>query len=255
MSTAIEGDALLVSDKSGCEPCQINVPMEERIASGLAGGALVALGLTRGSWGGLIVAAAGGGLLYRGVTGHCMLYQMLGIDRSGFDNPAVGVRAQHGYKHEATMVISKSAEELYHFWRNLENLPLLLDHLISVEDLGMGRSHWVARAPVLGRIEWDAEIINDREGELIAWRSIPGSELDTAGTVQFQSAPGDRGAILKISMKYDPPGGKAGATLASLLGAGFEQTLAGDLRQLKQRLEAGETPTVAGQPRGACRPR
>ena len=92
------------------------------------------------------------------------------------------------------------------------------------------------------------------EGELIAWRSIPGSDLDTAGSVQFQPAPGDRGSILKISMKYDPPGGKAGATLASLVGAGFEQTLHEDLRRLKQRLEAGEVATVAGQPRGTCRP-
>jgi uncharacterized membrane protein len=113
----------------------------------------------------------------------------------------------------------------------------------------------VARAPLLGKIEWDAEIINDREGELIAWRSIPGSDLDTAGSVQFQPAPGDRGSILKISMKYDPPGGKAGATLASLVGAGFEKTLHEDLRRLKQRLEAGEVATVAGQPRGTCRPR
>lgn len=254
MSTATQFQPLLTAPRS-CQPCDINVPLEERIASGLAGGALVAMGLTRGSLGGLVLAAAGGGLLYRGVTGHCMLYQMLGVDRSGFDNPAVGVRSQHGYKHEATMVISRPAAELYHFWRNLENLPLLMDHLISVEDLGLGRSHWVARAPVLGRIEWDAEIINDRAGELIAWRSIPGSELDTAGSVQFQSAPGDRGAILKISLKYDPPGGKVGATLASLVGGGFEQTLASDLRQLKQRLEAGEVPTVAGQPRGTCKPR
>jgi uncharacterized membrane protein len=235
-------------------PCETlpNVGETERIVSALAGGGLVAWGLTRGSLGGLAMALIGGGLVYRGVTGHCMAYQTLGIDTSGFDNPAVGVRAGHGVKFETSLAIDRPAEELFQFWQQVENLPLIMEHLISVTPLGGGLSHWVARGPMDTRVEWDAETINLRENELIAWRSLPGSELDTAGSVHFESLGPDRGTLLRLSLKYDPPLGKAGAAIAKLLASGLEERVQEDLRRFKQWMETGETPTTAGQPRGVC---
>jgi uncharacterized membrane protein len=228
-----------------------NVSTEERVISTVVGGALIVSGIARGSLGGLALAAAGGGLLHRGVSGHCLAYEFLGINRAGFDNNALGVRAKHGYKHVVSMTIDRPPAELYRFWRQLDNLPQVMEHLIAVDEDG-NRSHWVARAPMIGQVAWDAEIINERENELIAWRSLPGSELDTAGSVHFESAPGNRGTKLTISLKYDPPGGKVGASIASIFGAGFEQVLEADLRAVKQRLESGEVPTIVGQTRGRC---
>jgi uncharacterized membrane protein len=123
--------------------------------------------------------------------------------------------------------------------------------LERVEARGDGRSHWVAKGPV-GNVEWDAEVINERRDELIAWRSIDGSEVDTSGSVHFQKAPGDRGTEVKVSLRYNPPLGKVGATLAWLTANDPELLVRESLRSFKRVMETGAEPTVEGQPRGKC---
>ena len=247
MAAAMTGTHVSMHDQglgSGQHAVQ-NVPGSERLVSALAGGGLAAAGIMRGSWLGLGMTVLGGSLIYRGVTGHCSLYQALGINRAGFDNPALGVRAQHGVKYETSIWVARPADELYNFWRKLENLPRIMQHLESVTQGVDGRSHWVALGPLGKQVEWDAEIINERPSELIAWRSLPGSQIDTAGSVHFVPGAAGRGTVVQVSVKYDPPGGKAGATLASLLGAGIEQRIEEDLRQFKQKMEAGPMPLTA----------
>lgn len=222
----------------GLQP--INVGETERMASLLAGGALALVGLTRGSLSGLGLAAIGGALAYRGMTGHCSLYGALGMSTAEARGPATGVRAQRGYKLERTLLINRPADELYRFWRNLENLPRIMHHLESVTMTSDRTSHWKAKGPLGTSVEWDAEIHNEREGEMIAWRSIEGSQIDTAGSIHFETAPNERGTIMHVSMKYDPPLGKVGATIASMLGEGLEHQLDSDLRDFKQLMEAGE---------------
>lgn len=222
-----------------------NVGPNERLVSALAGGGLLAAGLLRGSWKGLGLALLGGSLVYRGLSGHCSLYQALGINQAGFDNPAVGVPAQRGVRFETCIVIDRPPEQIYRFWRKLENLPQVMQHLESVHEESNQRSHWVATGPMGTRIEWDAEIVNDQPGELIAWRSIPGSALDTAGSVHFAHA-GTRGTELKVTLKYDPPLGKLGATLANLFGGSFEQKAQDDLERFKQTMEISELPPALG---------
>jgi uncharacterized membrane protein len=218
-----------------------NVGNIERLIS-LAGGSIIGwYGLKRGSLDGLLIAAVGGALIYRGVRGNCHVYRAFGIS-SNRDEDSAGVPAQYGFKVERSITVNRPAEELYRQWRNLENLPSIMRHLQSVIDTRNGRSHWVASGPMGVQVEWDAEIINEDPGRLIAWRSLPGSEVDTAGSVHFDERVDGRSTEVTVSLKYNPPGGQAGAGVAWLLGSGAEQQIEEDLRRFKQTMEAGEVP-------------
>ncbi|HKP87665.1 MAG TPA: SRPBCC family protein [Blastocatellia bacterium] len=139
-----------------------------------------------------------------------------------------------------TITINRPPEEVYRFWRNFENLPRFMSHLESVQVMGDKRSHWVAKAPAGMSVEWDAEIIDDRPNQLIAWRSLEGADVDNYGTVSFDRAPGGRGTEIRVEVEYNPPGGALGAGIAKLFGEAPEQQIKGDLRRLKQVLEIGE---------------
>jgi uncharacterized membrane protein len=238
----------------------VNVGEIERWASSIGGGALALYGITRlitnGSVGGAVLALVGGSLLYRGTTGHCEMYHALGINTTGAggsENPVVSVPASRGIKVEKSVTVNRAPEELYRFWRNFENLPRFMNHLESVRMTGGNSSHWVAKAPAGSSVEWDAEIYNEKENELIAWRSLEGADVDSAGSVHFQAAPGGSGTEVRVVLKYDPPGGIIGATIAKLFGEEPSQQIEEDLRRFKQVMEAGETSTTTGQPseRGA----
>lgn len=230
-----------------------NVGDSERLLSLLGGGALGVYGLSRGSLGGLGLAALGGALIYRGMTGHCNLYGALGLSTSGPHGPATSVPAGHGVKVEESVTINRPVEDVYRFWRNFENLSRFMHYLDSVKDLGNGRSHWVARAPLGMSIEWDAEVINDKPNDMIAWRSLEGSEVETAGSVHFRNLSFGRGTEARVSLKYNPPAGKAGAAVAKLFGRSPQAEIREDLRNLKRILETGERPDITGQPMGRCR--
>ena len=144
-----------------------------------------------------------------------------------------------------SIVINAPAEELYQFWRDLENLPRFMRYLESVKETGEGRSHWVAKAPG-GSVEWDAEITEDRPNQLIAWRSLEGSEVDNSGTVRFEQAAGGRGTVIHVELDYNPPGGSAGALVAKLLGEDPEGQMQTDLRRFKQVIELGEVVVSDG---------
>src|SRR5690606_11247881 len=159
---------------------------------------------------------------------------------------------QQWHKHVASVVIERDAQELYNYWRQLSNLPRLIAHLETVEEKDSTLSHWTARDPFGREVEWEAEIHNETPGEMIAWRSLPESELDTAGSIHFKPLPHGRGTAVTLSLKYDPPAGRAGAAVARLLGSGVESELEVALRKFKQVMETGEFATTEGQPRGHC---
>jgi uncharacterized membrane protein len=233
-----------------CAKPRKNVGVGERIAS-LAGGAALALaGRQKGNIGGLLLAAFGVGLLYRGATGHCYCYQKLGISTAERNRNSV-IPAKQGVKVEKHLTINRPAPDLYAFWRDLTNLPRVFEHLSSVERSDGNVTHWVAVGPAGKRIEWDAEILNDHENELIAWRSLPGSQIDTAGSIRFQATMNGRGTIVVVSMQYNPPGGHVADYLASWFGTDLESQLTDDLRKFKSLMEAGEFPSTQGQPQGA----
>jgi len=122
---------------------------------------------------------------------------------------------------------------------------------VDVDEANSGkRSHWVAKAPFGREIEWNAEITDECENEHISWRTLPGSMVGITGSAHFSIAPGNRGTIVHVSMQYNPPGGSMGAAIAKLFGEEPGQQLKVDLHQFKQIMEAGEIPSVEGQPSG-----
>jgi uncharacterized membrane protein len=147
------------------------------------------------------------------------------------DDDAVGVRRAITIRHPRAGV--------YAFWRELSNLPRFMTHLESVEELGDGRSRWTAQAPGGTTVTWEAQLTEDRPDELIAWRSVDGSQVANAGRVRFVDAPAGRGTEVHVEMEYAPPGGVLGSTLAKLTGQEPAQQVAEDLRHLKQVLELG----------------
>lgn len=152
-----------------------------------------------------------------------------------------------GIEVNRAITIDKPAMEIYSYWRQLENLPRIIDHLESVQRLSDRRSHWIAHSP-MGRIEWDAEITEDQPGSRISWRSTEGSQLNTHGSVEFRSAPGGRGTEVRASFRYEPPGGKLAAVFAKLFRTEPSQEIAEALRRLKRMMETGE-PTLYGSMR------
>lgn len=229
----------------------VNVGGAERWASVLGGGALAVYGLTRGNLPGVALALLGASLVHRGTTGHCYAYDAAGVSTAEErpENPNVSVPAGRGIKVEKSLTINRPVEELYRFWRNFENLPRVMSHLESVDDMG-DRSHWVAKGPAGTTVEWDAEIYTEKENELIAWRSLEGADVANAGSVHFKAAPAGRGTEVRVVLKYDPPAGVVGSAIAKLFGEEPAQQIDEDLRRFKSLMEAGETPSTEGQPSG-----
>ena len=211
----------------------------ERWASLIGGGAMVLLGLRQASLRGVLTALAGGGLIYQGATKQSTIQQAQ--DAIGMNKPI---------KVEKTVTINKPADELYRYWHNFENLPTFMKHLKSVKVYDQKRSHWIANAPLGNNVEWDAEILEDRENEFISWVSVEGADVENSGFVRFQKAPGDRGTEVKVVLEYNLPGGGLTAAIAKLFGEEPEQQIGDELRRFKMLMEAGEIATTEGQPSG-----
>lgn len=241
---------------------QVNVGRIERWMSVIAGGALAAYAIKRRTPASGMAALAAAELMYRGATGHCHLYQALGVnhaDGQAFER-GTGVIAdrgsdtrrrlggRRGIHVEESITINRPIAEVYRFWRDFENLPRFMRHLESVAVREEGVSHWVATGPAGTRVEWDARIINDVDNKIIAWQSLDGSMVATAGSVNFDET--DRGTVVRVHLQYNPPAGKLGSTIAWLLGEEPSQQIHEDLRRFKALVETGEIPTTEGQPSG-----
>ncbi|MEN9871679.1 MAG: hypothetical protein RLZZ171_2671 [Cyanobacteriota bacterium] len=153
-------------------------------------------------------------------------------------------------KTEKTMTINRSTEELYRFWHDFANLPRFTKHFQEVSVRDSKRSHWVMAGPLDTHVEWDAEIIQDRENELITWASLEGADIGNSGFVEFKPLSHDRGTAVTVGIKYDLPAGRVGDAIAKLFGESPEQQIEDDLRRFKMLMETGEIATTEGQPRG-----
>lgn len=224
----------------------------ERWVSVVFGSALAAFGLKKRTIGGFILSAIGGALVWRGATGHCAVYDGLGLSSVGEENEGrqVSVPYGKGVRVEKAVTINATPERLYTFWRNFENLPTFMHNLQSVDVHDARRSHWVVKGPGGKSVDWEAEIINEIPNELIGWRSIEGSEVDNAGSVHFTPATGGRGTEVKVVLRYDPPAGRLGARISKIMGEDPAVNVQEDLRRLKMLIETGEIATIDGQATG-----
>jgi uncharacterized membrane protein len=209
-----------------------NVSGTERWVSLAGGVALTGYGLTKG---GVIPTLLGGFLLYRGATGHCPASQALGFSTSDSTAPNTSVAAGHGNRVDASVVVRKPADEVYRFWRDFENLPKFMTHLVDVDTTTDGRSRWTAKGPFGLRVQWEAEIVADEPGRVIAWKSLSGSDVDTAGSVHFEA--GEKGTTVRVELKYDPPAGKLGTALARLVGKNPQRQVDEDLQRFREMME------------------
>ena len=213
-----------------------NVAMPERIGSSIVGLPLVIYGLAQRSLSGIVLALVGALLIFRAASGRSECYRRLGIDTAGATKGR-GVPSDAAVKVEKSIDIARSPMELYHFWHQLTNLPQIMPNVISLTVDG-SRSHWVVRGPAGRKVEWDAEFINEKPGELIAWQSLPGADVQSAGSVHFSPIEDGESTRVKVTLQYLPPAGKAGALFAHLLGSAPEQQLESDLARFKERMEA-----------------
>jgi len=159
--------------------------------------------------------------------------------RTGEGTPRA-LRENRGIHVKRVVTVNRTPDEVYRFWHDFQNLPSFMSHLESVQVTGPRRSTWKARAPAGMRVTWDAETTEDVPGQRIAWRSLPGADVDNTGSVRFVAAPGGRGTEVHVELDYRPPGGAFGALVAKLFGEAPEQQIAGDLRRFKQVMETGE---------------
>ena len=233
---------------------QQNVENWERIASVAAGAALIAWSAKRGGHGVArkSMTTLGVGLIGRGASGYCPVNHAIGRTRRRDDTRRALGGARGSNVNEA-VTIHRPPAEIFRFWRDLGNAPLFMRDVERVDVLDDRRSHWVVSGPGGVRVEFDSEIINMIENELIAWRTLPGADVASAGSVKFKPY-GDGETEVIVTMQYDPPAGKAGAAVAWMTGHSPATRLREDLRRLKSVLEAGEAPTVEGQPTGRRRP-
>lgn len=241
---------------SNCE----NVGSTERIVSAGIGGLLVASGIFRGRLPGLLLTAVGASLLYRGLSGYCALYEQMGVSSCDLDDepsessarglsrgPLAGMMPHHdaikGVKIEETFDINRSAHDLYEAWTQWEQLPELLPHIKSIETIGDKKTRWTAVAPLGVKLTWEAEIIKQEADRMVSWKSVSG-DVGTAGSVHFESK-GDKQTQMRVSMQYEPPGGKVIAAVAEFFNMGLDQRVREDLKQFKERLESRSTKSKA----------
>jgi uncharacterized membrane protein len=217
--------------------CGHNISDVEKWVSIAAGAGLALYGLSRRNRSSWMVAGLGGLLLRRGITKHCDVYEAFGWNTAvGPDDSRAALASARGINVLESVTINRSLEELYPFWRNVENLPLVMRHLESVERITETISRWRARGPAGVRVEWDAEIYNEIANKLIAWRSLEGAGIVSAGRVTFDRGAG--GTRVTVHLQYSQPPGKVGAGVARFLGGDTETEIREDLRRLKYTIEA-----------------
>jgi uncharacterized membrane protein len=185
-------------------------------------------GIFKSPFSSIIKLGAGGYLLNRGITGHCELYSRMG--RNSTEPVNVNIRSSY--------LIDKPRQEVYDFWRKLDNLPLFMKHLESVELIDDKRSHWVLKLPTgVAKVSWDAEIVSDEPGYSIGWSSLPDSLVDNAGKVRFQDSPDGSGTLIDIVISYRPPAGGFGGGIAHILNPVFKNMVDNDVRNFKQYMD------------------
>jgi len=234
----------------------VNISEPERLVSAVAGGFFAIYGVRRKGWAGLGLAALGAELLRRGMTGHCMAYDALGVStRDGHLSVATrssaDVDPSKAVKARAVETIQRPRAELYRMWRDFSQLPRYMVNLQRVDVITPTRSHWVTKGPAGATVEWDAEIIAERENEYIEWQSVEPAEVPNRGTVQFVDAAVGGGTEVIVTLEAQPPAGKVGDLVARAMGKSPQQEVTQALHRFKQIAEGDQQPPTSSATRAA----
>lgn len=238
---------------------QVNVPPPERVLSTVGGGALAFSGLKHRGWSGVLRTMLGGVLLYRGISGHSFLYQALHINRAEHPFASINIRSLpdgEGFRVQRSLTIYRTSQEIYTFWRTIENAPRFMPMVQSVQKIDEKRSHWIAYGPTGQKLEWDVEITQDQPGRTIAWqvRNNASMMMEDGGRVSFREAARQRGTIVTLEADFRGHKGLQNMLemplIGKISGSLLESRVLETLRRFKALMETGEVPTLAGQPTG-----
>jgi uncharacterized membrane protein len=235
---------------------QVNVGQNERIFSVAGGGALALYGLLRRDWTGAAIALVGGGLLYRGISGHSPFYQVLNRDSHEMHKLSTTITSlpgQRGIRIRRALTIDRTPHDLYTFWRHIENTPLYTAHVDSAIPTGEKTSHWTGKDQSGQSVEWNVELLQDIPDRLIAWHAQGKPTTANEGKITFTPASDDRGTVATLELDFATFGGPFVSLLGSTLGKVQEYETLETLRRFKELMEAGEVPSIKGQPTGEGR--
>ena len=224
-----------------------NVGELERIASATVGGWLVLRAIRKRSLGSVVSGVIGADLLYRGVSGHCGLYEAAGLNTANTGKTGIEI-SPNSPQVEKSITIGRSCDELYIFWRDQQNLAQIHGHFAEVTPVDHITTHWRVKTPLRQSFEWDSVLTVEEPGKQISWMSLPGTHLPNEGTVTFRPAPADRGTEVKLTQRFQPPLSLVSNAIAKAFrfvpGAITEKAL----RRFKSLAETGEIPTLAHNP-------
>ncbi|MEX0719623.1 MAG: SRPBCC family protein [Balneolaceae bacterium] len=212
-----------------------NIGPKERVASIASGSYLMYKGLLKKK--SLIKSLTGGYMLFRGLTGYCALNNAIGIKEIE-TNTDIDIKTK--------LIVNKPRNQVYKYWRNLENLPKIMKHIEKVETLDDKKSKWEAKMPGgVGKISWESEITEDVKNEFISWQSLPNSTIENIGNVRFQET-GEFETEIQVDITYRVPLGTPGKRVAKLLNPVFESFVKEDIRDFKRIIEEGADLVMDG---------
>jgi len=231
----------------------VNLHKLERVGSSVLGALMVAGGLKRRSIGGLAAVLTGSGLLYRGISGHCHVYQALGISTARRTLTDAVAEASRERRVQRTVTVDKPAAELYALWRDPATLRQVMAPFANLSPAADEGIRWSLRSP-LGRLcVWTSQVVEEREGELLRWESIEGSKMIAGGMLRLAPALGNRGTRVSLSLRFEPPPGLIGHALFSTLRVVPNTISRKALQRFKSLAETGEIPTTEGSPSAIVR--
>jgi len=220
----------------------------------LGGGLLGLYGLSRLDGTGAILALLGGGLLYRGASGHSYFYQALGVNTTDHTSTTrKAIPNKKGLRVRRAMTIRQSPEEVYDYWHDVEKAPLYMQGIVSVTKTGSRTSRWEAKDPLGKTRKWNAEFIEEQPAKMLAWHTHGKPLGANAGHLYIESAPDGRGSVVTIELDYFRSGSSLFSKISQAVGALAEYETLETLRRFKEYMEAGEVATTKGQPTGKGR--
>ena len=175
-----------------------------------------------------LLLLGGAYLLYRAISGHCPISAAWRTDNRTAHPSNINIRTQ--------VIVNKPRDEVYAFWRCLENWPLFMRHLESVDEIDSTTSVWTMKMPGVGDIRWEAKIVKEEKDTELSWASAPGAPIDVAGKINFSPTPGNATRI-DVMLSYRAPLGPIGDRLARLLTPAFREKIEADIHHFKRYIE------------------